>query len=215
MIRDPATGAITWEYIYSAEVDPGTGEHLAPEYRGQYFVFPRHVEKRIYTLRYSYLKGLPLAFEKEDELDELHTYLFSYRGRVEYTESFAGTENYPGVPVKPGEEIKCADDRFVYRMWVEPLTGETVKIEEACYAGDYVYDVATGNRLRAVDRWGGTTAGDDVIERVNQVRDLRTRYLWATRWAPLLLALGGGFVLALATRRKGAGDRSAAQLDVA
>lgn len=203
LIQDTASGQITYEYKYLAPVNPQTGEHLREEYRGDYFVFPKNVEKKTYNLRFSYLKGIPVAFQKEVEIEGLNTYLFTYRGRGEYTESYAGTEQYPGTKVKPGQEIKCADDQFIFKVWVEPLTGVTIKIEESCHAGGFIYDIASGKQLEAVDRWGGVTAGDDVVGRVNSVSQERARQLWINRYIPLMLLLAGllCFGLALIPKR--------------
>jgi hypothetical protein len=191
VIQDITSDKITYEYKYVAPVNPQTGEHLKEEYRGDYFVFPRNVEKKTYNLRFSYLKGVPVSFKKEVEIEGLNTYLFTYRGRGEYTEAYAGTQQYPGTKVKAGQEIKCADDQFIFKIWVEPLTGATIKIEESCHANDYVYDIATGKQLEAVDRWGGVTAGDDVINRVKSAEQERARQLWIIRYIPLALLLAG------------------------
>jgi hypothetical protein len=200
LVRDLNTGQKTYEYIYRAAVDPRTGAYLQSAYRGEYLVFPRQVEKQTYALRTSYLKGIPLAYQDEDTIEGLRTYHFAYQGRGEYTESYAGTADFPGVPVAPGQEIKCADDQFIFQAWVEPVTGEILKVDESCFSGDYVFDVATGQALYPVGRWGGFTAGDDIIERADQIRQQRTRYLWATRYLPALLwgagllSLGVGIV---------------------
>jgi hypothetical protein len=175
---------VTYEYNYIAAVDPRTGAHLKPEYRGDYFLFPRNVERKTYNLRFAYLKGIPVAFQTEEEVVGLATYLFTYRGRGEYTESYTGTAEFPGVPVMPGQEIKCADDQFVFKAWVEPVTGEIIKIEENCLASDYIYEIATGKQLEVVDRWGGQTDGNDVINRVETVGRERTRLLWQRRYIP-------------------------------
>jgi hypothetical protein len=190
-IHDIASGKMTWEYEYIAAVDPQTGAHLKPEYRGDYFVFPRNVQRKTYKLRFSYLKGIPVAFQKEEEVEGLGTYVFTYRGRGEYTESYAGTADYPGVQVKPGQEIKCADDEFVFTAWVEPVTGEILKIEESCLSTDYIYDIATGKQIAAVDRWGGETVRDDVISRVETVNQERTKLLWTSRYLPSSLLVAG------------------------
>jgi hypothetical protein len=190
-INDINSGQVSWEYEYFAPVNPQTGEHLKPEYRGDYFVFPRDVEKKVYKLRFSYLKGVPVAFQKEVEVEGLNTYLFAYRGRGEYTESYAGTEKYEGTKVKPGQEIKCADDQYFFKIWVEPLTGETIKIEEGCHSSDYVYNVATGKQLAAVSRWGGETARDYVISRVETVSQERTKLLRTRRYIPASLLVAG------------------------
>ncbi len=199
LIHDIASGQVTYEYKYAAPVNPQTGAHLKEEYRGDYFLFPRNVEQKTYNLRFSYLKGVPVVFQREEEVDGLPTYLFAYRGRGEYTESYAGTEQFPGIKVKPGQELKCADDQFAFKAWVEPLSGEIVKIEESCHAGDYVYDIATGKQLDAVDRWGGETAGDDVRNRVKTAGRERTKILWQTRYIPSGMIVAGllcfGFVM--------------------
>jgi len=188
-INDITSGQVSWEYKYLAPVNPQTGEHLKPEYRGDYFVFPRNVEKKIYQLRFSYLKGVPVAFQKEIDVEGLNTYLFAYRGRGEYTESYAGTDKYEGTKVKSGQEIKCSDDQYFFKIWVEPLTGATIKIEEGCHSGDYVYDVATGAQHEALSRWDGVTAGDDVIDQVKSAGVERSRLLWINRYLPSMFLL--------------------------
>ena len=193
IIRDESTDAITYDYTFRAEIDPRTGEHLNPAYQGDHYLFPRHVEKTTYRIRHSYLKGIPLAFQAEEEIGGLWAYRFSYHGAAEYTESYIGLTDAKGRQVEAGEEIRCADDQFRLNMWVEPVTGEVLKIDESCYSGDYAYDIATGKQLMPVLRWGAVTAGDDVQLRSDSVRIQRTRFLWATRYLPLLF-LGTGIV---------------------
>jgi signal transduction histidine kinase/DNA-binding response OmpR family regulator/HAMP domain-containing protein len=202
-MHDINNGQVLFEYNFHAPVDPRTGAHLKPEYRGDYFLFPRNVEQKTYKLRFAYLKGIPVAFQKEEEVEGLTTYLFTYRGRGEYTESYAGMAEFPGVQVKPGQEIKCADDQFNFKAWVEPVTGEIIKIEESCHSTDYVYDIASGKQLATVDRWGGKTDGDDVVNRVETVSLERTKLLWATRYMPVSLLVCGllCFGLAMSSRR--------------
>jgi Porin PorA len=197
IVKDPLTGQVTWEYVYRAPVDPQTGAHLDAQYRGDFFVFPREVEKTTYQLRYSYLKGVPVAFQREEQIEGVPTYLFSYKGRGEYTESYAGTAEYPGINVQPGQEIKCADDQFAFNVWVEPLTGEMLKVAESCNSGDYVFDIATGKALTPVLRWSGVTLGDDIIRRAEQIRSARTAYLWASRYLPVGLLIAGLLALGL------------------
>ena len=191
LTHDVASGQVTYEYNYRALVDPRTGAHLKEEYRGDYFLFPRNLEQRTYNMRFSYLKGIPVAFQREEDVAGLATYLFTYRGRGEYTESYAGTAEYPGVHVKPGQEIKCADDQFIFKAWVEPVMGEIIKIEESCNSNDYFYDIATCKQLEVVDRWGGEPAGDDVISRVETVSRERTRLLRTTHYIPDGLLVAG------------------------
>jgi hypothetical protein len=191
LVRDEALKKVVWEYIFEAMVDPKTGAHLNKNYSDEYFVFPREVEKKTYKLRYSYLKGIPVAFQREEQIEGVNTYLFSYKGRGEYTESYLGTDEYPGIEVKPGQEIKCRDDQFLFDVWVEPVTGEVIKLDESCYSGDYVYDIASGKAIQAVSRWGGVTAGDNVIQRAAEVLEARTKYQVTNLYVPLILLVGG------------------------
>lgn len=208
VVREIDSDTILFEYVTQHAADPATGGHVTPGWRGDILLFPREVQKRTYTLRSNYLKGIPLAFERTDTIEGLETYVFSYAGPAEYTESYGGTEAMPGIPVEPGQEIRCADDGFRYRTWIEPATGSVVKVEEGCPAGDYVFDVATGKRGRPVDRWSGVTAGRSLFAQEERVRALRARYLLVTRYIPGGL-IGGGLLLlgAAASRRL----RSAAQ----
>lgn len=145
--------------------------------------------------RSNYLKGIPLEYQDEEDIEGITTYLFTYLGRGEYTESYSGTEQYPGIPVKVAQEIKCADDQLVFRVWVEPLTGEILKMMESCLSGDYIYDIASGQKITAVLRWAGTTGGDDVLIRANQIRAERARLQWFEVYLPAITALIGIILL--------------------
>lgn len=190
-ISDTNTGQITWQYITSHTVDPITGEQATPEFRGQIFVFPRHVEQKTYTVRANYLEGVPLAYQDEELVEGINTYRFAYQGRGEYTRSYRGTSEYPGVAVKAGQEIRCGDDQFIIKIWVEPVSGETLKMEESCWPGDYLYDQAGSQPVRAILRWAGATAGDDVLIHAEQIRGVRNRLLWLDLYIPALIALLG------------------------
>lgn len=190
-VINPVSGEYLWEYIYQALVDPQTGMHLEPEFKGDIFVFPRNTERRSYSFRSNYVKGIPLEFMNEEEIADLHTFVFGYKGRGEYTESYRGSEKYPGVPVTAGQEIRCADDQFIFKAWVEPVTGEIIKLEESCYSGDYIYETATGKQIAAVMKWGGSTAGDDVIQRAERIREDRFNILIKTRYVPALIFVAG------------------------
>jgi hypothetical protein len=200
-VRDAATGNVLWEHSIQAQVDPATGRHLDLAHAGARFVFPREVERRTYVLRNGHLKGIPLAFERDAEIDDLAMYVFSYRGPAEYTEVYARKTEFEGLVVEAGQVVRCADGQFVYRAWVEPLTGEIVKAEEGCFSGDYLYDEATGVQLTAVDRFGGIMAGNDVLQHVHAVRRERAWYLGASRVVPWGLVVLGGIVLLTAMRR--------------
>ena len=203
-ILDPATRKVTYQYVTRERVERATGSYADPRYRDQVAVFPRHLERRTYILRANYLEGIPVAFEREEDVLGVPTYLFGYRGRAEYTASYAGTDEYPGVSVSPGQAIRCADDQFSYRAWVEPVSGEIVKLEEGCRSGDYIYDVASGRRMAAVGRWDGVTSGNDLYRLADASRRARARLLWGGRLGPLLAVTGFLILLTMArTTRSG------------
>lgn len=189
---DPATNVPTWAFVLSGPVDPQTGAHLTPAYQGSNFLFPRHVQKTTYTMRYTSYPGVPMAFVQEEQIEGLTTYLFVFKGSVNYGFSYASTPDYPGIDLAPGQEIKCWDDQLEAKAWVEPLTGEVVKASESCRAGDYIYDIATGQKIAGISRWAGEMAGDALIENVARIRVLRNQVLWLTLYIPaLLVGLGG------------------------
>lgn len=193
---DPVTKKITYDYTTLELVDPRTGERLESQHRGQIALFPRESRKQTYRYQSNYFKGLPLDFEREESVAGLPTYRYSYRGRAEYTESYVGTVNFPGVKIPPGQEIRCADDQFYLRFWVEPHTGSIVKVEEGCPSGDYFYDVATNQQRAAVDRWSGQSSGAPMLERVEDVQRQRLVYLAAKWYVPGMLILLGAIALA-------------------
>ncbi len=193
--KDPVSGHTTFQYIVDELVDPRTGERVEPQYRGDIAVFPREVKKRVYRYRANYAEGIPVAFEREDEVEGLRTYFYSYRGRADYGASYAGTPEFPGITLQPGQEIRCADDQFYLRMWVEPYTGALVKVDEGCPSGDYVYDRATGRTLAAVDRWSGIASGTALLDRVERVQSEKLTYLIASRVLPGALALLGAVAM--------------------
>ena len=78
-------------------------------------------------------------------------------------------------------------------------------MEESCRSGDYVYEIASDMRLGAVDRFDGVTAGDALIERINDVRALRARYLWASRYVTLMLLGVAAVLFGFSRGRRAAG----------
>jgi hypothetical protein len=187
-IKDTNNQNVLWDYVFKAPVQQNDGKHVTPAFTGNYFVFPTHVKRDItYTLRYSYVKGVPMTFQTEETLEGLKTYRFAYHGRGEYTESYLGTEQYPGEKLNPGQEIRCSHNAFELRFWVEPMTGETIKVEEGCRTGDYVYNIGSDQPIRPVLRWYGTTTGDDVLKRVNAVENKLRLLRWLRWYLPIAL----------------------------
>ncbi len=214
-------GTVRWQALTQSSVDPRTGLHAEGDHQGQAAVFPRRVHQTTYRFHAGHLNSIPLAFQREEAIEGLPTYLFAYKGRAEYTGVYTGTDDFipshgspaeerespkgdspkpgalargagfTGIAVKSWQEIRCADDQFAIQVWVEPLTGEVVKLDERCPSGDYVYETTTDLPVFPVARWGGVTAGDEVLARVSALQRLRRRHAWETRAVPWGLWLGG------------------------
>lgn len=202
-VFEPVKDSVIWQYVTTAEVDPQTGARAGGAHAGEIVVFPRNVRKQTYTLRTSYMKGIPLAFEREELVDGLKAYVFGYRGPGEYTKSYAGSEKYPGIILPAGQEIRCADDQFHYRVWIEPHTGMQVRVEEGCPSGDYAVEAATGRRLQAIDRFSGVSSGNGLARRVEEAYRERWRVMWVAVYFPIITAaFSGVFILLSLLRRK-------------
>jgi hypothetical protein len=187
-VLESGTAKVIFEYVTNDTVNPRSGLRIGAV-AGDFAVFPRNVEKKTYYLSSNYQRHLPVSFEGTEQVDDIATYVFAYRGRMEYTDAYRGSADYPGVPVASGQEIRCADDKFVFRAWVEPATGEIAQIDEGCPSGDYIFDTASGRRRSVVDRWDGRSEGSLSI--TNAVRAGRWRYLWKTRYLPGFLVVSG------------------------
>jgi hypothetical protein len=53
-----------------------------------------------------------------------------------------------------------------------------------------------------VARWSGATLGNSLVARAAEVRRIRLRYLWASRYVPLGLVLLGLALVGLGLRRR-------------
>ena len=199
--RNIETGMVDFEYIASEQIDPETGALAEGPHKGEIVLFPRNVQQRNYTMRSNYIPGLLLKFSGVREIGGLETYLFSYKGPIEYAAIYAGTAETPGIKLLPGQDIRCADDNFYYRTWVEPRTGTQVQVEEGCLSGDFVYDKATGNKVSAIDRWNGVSAGSNLSSGITEIYNARRVYLSAL-YLPGILLMGSLAVLAIGRLRR-------------
>jgi hypothetical protein len=200
-VRNIETGAVDFEYNTTERIDPRTGALAEGPNRGEIVLFPRNVQQRTYTMRSNYIPGLPLKFSGVHEIGGLSTYLFTYQGPIEYAVVYAGTLQSPGIKVLPGQDIRCADEKFYYRIWVEPRTGTQVQVQEGCLSGDFVYDKATGNKVSAIDRWNGVTAGSDLASGITEIYNARRVYLSAL-YFPVILLIGSLGTLAIGHLRR-------------
>ena len=180
--RNVATGAIDWEFTYTATVDPETG-HYVGDFAGDYYFLPPDIQKQTYSVRNSSYQGLPMTFQAEEELAGINTYRFVYSGDLPNTAAYA---EY--VELEPNQIITCFDFELIY--WVEPTTSEILKYRERC-PGDYVVDSTTGDRLNGLQRWSGETGGDDLIRRADEINGKLTNTRWYKTYLPALLLVGG------------------------
>lgn len=185
---DPATNALTWEFIFEATVDPVTGKHVDPQYANDYFFFPRDAQKTTYTVRNVSYKGLPLAFQQEENISGINTYHYSFKGDIDDTAS------YPDYALESNQTIKCLN--FELHYWVEPATGEVLKYREWCEEGDWIVNTETGEKVLALSRWGSDNSGDDLIRRAPEVRTMLNTTNMNRLYIPLALAVVGLAVLA-------------------
>jgi hypothetical protein len=187
-IYDPVSGKITWEYIPEFIVNFKTGIHLAGKDREGYYLFPLHVQKQSYILSGEYYKKLPFSFVREDTIEGLKTYVFEFKGTTEYTESYAGTDKYPGIIPPKGQEIRAMNS-FMIRYWVEPVSGEVVAVEEDDPEGDWIVDAKTGEKISPVCIWGSKIAGGAVVQLAYSARKRRAEILFKERVVPIGFAV--------------------------
>ncbi len=181
--RDPVTDEVTWDYTSTATVDAATGQNVGGDGAGDYYFFPRNVAKNTtYVISNSSYVSLPVVFDHEENIGGVNTYLFTFHGDLDNTAA-----NADWVTLEPGQVVTCFD--FVLEYWVEPVTGEIVKYQEAC-EGDWVVSTS-GERLSTVSRWGGEVSGDDLIRQVTRVQNIKMSYLWASLYGPLAAAALG------------------------
>jgi hypothetical protein len=193
--RDTITNEVTWDFTSTAVVDAATGRHVGDDFAGDYYFFPRRVDKTsTYVISNSSYRSLPMTFQQEEVVAGVNTYLFAFHGDLDNTEANAGY-----VTLEPDQAVTCFD--FSLEYWVEPVTGEIVKYREWC-EGDWVVNQTTGERLSTISRWGGETSGDDIIRQVTNVQNRKLVYLWASLYGPIVglllgVALVGASIVAL------------------
>lgn len=198
--RDTVTNEVTWDFTSIAFVDAATGRHTGDDFEGDYYFFPRRVDKNMtYVISNSSYHSLPMTFQQEEVIGGINTYLFAFHGDLDNTDA-----NAAFVSLEPNQAVTCFD--FSLEYWVEPVTGEIVKYREWC-EGDWIVDQTTGERVSTISRWGGETSGDDIIRQVTNVQNKKLVYLWASLYGPAVgLLLGviliGGGSLGLVGRTK-------------
>lgn len=194
---DPKSGKVNWESRLYFLIDPKTGRSGDVDRGEVYGVFPRFTEKRDYVVDTSYLNPITMKFVQQETIGSLVTYHFKYQGDIEYTESYLGTADYQGVDIKPGQEVLCTEDGYIFSLWVEPVTGEIVKWREGCYSGDAVFDMAAKQRLYNLSQWDGEMSVASIEATVDRLQWERVRLLFLLRYLSPGLAFLGVVILCL------------------
>ncbi len=187
---DPLTGEPVYSYEDFITVDPQTGKHTREELSDYYYVFPRNVEKQGYNIFDSYYGLMDFEFVGEEMIGDLLTYHFVFEADVlDETEVYVADEL-----IEEGTAVVCYDVHVDY--WIEPVTGENVKLNEVC-PREYYVNSETRENLSAYGRWAVYSSGDSVQRRVNEVGSQLNTYRWMTQYVPILLAVGGVLLLVL------------------
>lgn len=194
--RDILTGAITWSTKLYFNVDPATGAILSypghPEATGAQYLMPRRTRKTSYPL-FNYTLGLQaLEFVREETINGLDVYVFSYRGMVDFTELTKMAE-MPGGLGTASESIRIRSFDYYSEMWIEPRSGEIVHMADID-PGDYLVDAKSDKPLQLASIWSGSTTGNSDRKLVERAKSLLLLLDIHYRWVPGIL-LGAGFLL--------------------
>ena len=187
---DPVTNDVTWELDFEAFVDPKTGQYVGGDLDGNYYFLPQNISKdSVYPIANTSYRGLEMRFQREEVLNGINTYLFAYYG------DFNNEAAYPDTPLEENQAIICFGVELEY--WVEPTTGEIVKYREWC-EGDYIVDTSAAEpvRVRAIQRWGAESTGDDLLRRSVEVQNILFQYQLMNLYLPIGLGVLGLALLA-------------------
>jgi hypothetical protein len=156
---DPATNAQLWDLEYRTTVDPISGRLLAP-YENDYFFLPRNPDKTTYTIRNSAYESIPMTFVEEVQVEGVNTYLYQFKG------TWNNTILYPDYELGEGQTILCFDFELSY--WIEPNTGDPVKLLEDC-PGDWVVNQTTETKILPISKWRTETSTTDPVRQVESI----------------------------------------------
>jgi Porin PorA len=189
-VHNATTNALDWDFSTNATVDATTGKYTEGPYQGEYYLIPHHPEKTTYVVSNSSYEHIQMAFQREEVVSGMNTYLFAYYGELPNTQSYPP----PDYTFEPGQQVICFD--YTVEYWVEPTTGEIVKYNEVCQ-GDWVVD-ANGQKLYGLQRWGSTSQVDDIVRRVDIVQTELNNYRMNSVYIPMVLIVLGVLALGFA-----------------
>lgn len=187
--KDVYSGQVTWSATLRFNVNPENGAILShpghPEAEGTQYVMPRNTEKMNYNFFNYTLWPFTLMFEREDSLSGLPVYVFTYKGLVDFTELTRLAEYTGGFKELP-DNIKVQSFDYYMELWVEPRTGEIVRMVDID-PGDYWVDASTGKKIQLAAIWSGSTTGNTDLTLVDRVKTHLLLMDLHHRWIPLLL----------------------------
>ena len=203
-VTDVNSGAIVYQSKVHWQVDPKTGQHLRNHDTGKGeglpFLFPQLTEKKDYRIFNYFLEPITVKFDRVEEVNGLTTYVYIFDDELDATDSYKGTNDYPGVIPEPGQTIVFSNILLEY--WVEPRTGEIIKsVEES--AGDYVIDIKTRERLIPLSAWRAIMADESVYRQIQLLNNHLIMRSYFTVWLPLAtVIIGLIFIVIGLTRNK-------------
>jgi hypothetical protein len=204
---DIHSGKVTWASQLEFVVDPKTGMNLSypghPEAAGTYYLFPQNTEKKDYTFFDYSLNRQMFKFDRVEKFDNLDLNVYGFRGDLDFEEVYKGTDDYPGFKPEAGQTIIGFD--IVKEFWVEPITGEFVKIYEESVGGDYYADKKTKKKIAGISSWKGETTGNTVELLVQRAREKMFLINLHRGWIPGILFFAGMILLpaGMLSKRKG------------
>lgn len=189
---DIKSGDITWQSQIKFEVDPNTGQIINhpnhPEASGCYYLFPQNCEKKDYE-RFDYLLNrYTMKFIREVNISEMIVFVYRFKGEIDETEINQGTADYPGII--PPKGFKIMSDNLLIELWIEPDSGEIVKVIEDSPL-DYYKNIKTGENGGPASTWKGKTTGNTLkllARRANTKKHLFIFYRYYIPFALLLVA---------------------------
>jgi|GEM_PF-5155638 len=188
-VKNAETGTEEWSFTTTATVDVSTGQHIEGELASDYYLIPKNAEKTTYIVSNTTYQSIPLAFEREEEVAGINTYMYAYYGDINNEAA------YDYIDLEDGQEIICFD--FTMEHWVEPRTGEIIQVREIC-PGDYVVDKSSGEQLFGLQRWQIVSTGDDLLRRTSVVNSQLTTLNLMNIYIPLFLVSVGVVALIFA-----------------
>jgi hypothetical protein len=170
--EDLLTGESFWDTADTVSVDRKSGKLED----GSYLLFPHHLEKKnIERIKfYSYLPATTAYFEREETIQGLQTYVFSY--------DVTGTDlsvNYPLWTAK-GESLLSHDSGMI---WIEPVSGHIVRAETS-------WDVVLkSNPDKHIDTGTMWYSDDTIYTHVRHAQNEKRTVLLSEVLFPILLGL--------------------------